>query len=79
MAVSHGRKVAKMSKYKSQEKYKKDPTKVRQYLFRCYCSTEKDIIEAMESIDNKSSYIKALIKSDLEGNKTFFEKFQKNA
>lgn len=38
---------------------------VKQYKFNCVKTTEKDIIEKMESVENKSGYIKGLIRKDI--------------
>lgn len=45
------------------QKYKK------QYLLPCFTTTEQDIIDKMESVPNKSGYIKRLIRADIEKNK----------
>lgn len=38
---------------------------VKQYKFNCVKNTEKDIIDKMESVENKSGYIKRLIRKDI--------------
>lgn len=38
---------------------------VKQYKFICVKTTEQEIIAKMESVDNKSGYVKSLIKKDI--------------
>ncbi len=45
------------------EKYKK------QYSLPCFTTTEQDIIDKLESVKNKSGYIKQLIRADIANNK----------
>ncbi len=45
------------------EKYRK------QFKLDCIITTEKDIIEKLESVPNKAGYIKALIRADIEVHK----------
>lgn len=45
------------------EKYRK------QFKLDCIITTEKDIIEKLESVPNKAGYIKALIRADIEAHK----------
>ena len=47
-----------------QQKYDKENTKV--YGIKVVKTTEKDIYEKLESIPNKSGYIKELIRKDLQ-------------
>lgn len=44
-------------------KYKK------QYKLDCFTSTERDIIEKLESVPNRAGYIKSLIRADIAVNK----------
>nr|DAG01599.1 MAG TPA: hypothetical protein [Myoviridae sp. ctKkB1] len=44
-------------------KYKK------QYLLPCFTTTEQDIIDKLESVPNKSGYIKRLIRADIAADK----------
>ena len=48
----------------SQEKYKKNNIKV--YGISCYKTTDKDILEKLESVPSKSGYIKSLIRKDMK-------------
>lgn len=45
------------------EKYRK------QFKLDCIITTEKDIIEKLESVPNKAGYIKSLIRADIEAHK----------
>ena len=45
------------------ERYKK------QYSLPCFTTTEQDIIDKLESVPNKSGYIKALIRADIAAHK----------
>lgn len=45
-------------------KYNKEKTKT--YLLRLNKETDKDIIELLEDTDNKTGYIKSLIREDIE-------------
>lgn len=49
---------------KSDSKYKKSHT--TGFAFRFNNEYDKDIIEKLQSTDNKSGYIKALIRADIE-------------
>jgi hypothetical protein len=42
----------------------------QQYPFDCMISTEQDIIQRLESVPNRSGYIKALIRKDIKDNDT---------
>ena len=44
-------------------KYKK------QYCIPCFTTTEQDIIEKLESVQNKAGYIKQLIRADIAAHK----------
>ena len=44
-------------------KYKK------QYSLPCFTSTEQDIIDKLESVQNKAGYIKQLIRADIAAQK----------
>ena len=50
-----------------QERYAKKYKKT--YLLPCFTTTEQDIIDKLESVPNKSGYIKALIRADIAKNK----------
>ncbi|MCL1924305.1 MAG: hypothetical protein FWF50_01825 [Defluviitaleaceae bacterium] len=53
--------------YKSNIKYQKESTiSVNLRLFK---NTEQDIIEKLNSVENKNGYIKTLIRADIEGDK----------
>jgi len=53
----------KRTGYKSNNKYNKENTRL--YNFRVVTNTEQDIIQRLESVANKSGYIKALIRADI--------------
>ena len=57
------REYAKRTGYEAQNKYLKEKSK--RYVFRAMIATESDIIEKLDSIDNKSGYIKGLIREDI--------------
>jgi len=61
------REYAKKTGYAAQEKYKKENSK--QYIVRVMLTTELDIAEKLESVDNKAGYIKRLIREDIEREK----------
>ena len=46
-----------------QDRYAKKYKKT--YLLPCFTTTEQDIIDKLESVPNKSGYIKALIRADI--------------
>jgi|GEM_PF-2254739 len=48
-----------------QQRYAKDKTKVRQYRLECYTSTEGDIIDRLDEVENRAGYIKRLIRADI--------------
>jgi len=50
-----------------QDRYAKKYKKT--YLLPCFTTTEQDIIDKLESVPNKSGYIKALIRADIAKNK----------
>lgn len=54
-------------KKKPQERYAEKYRK--QFKLDCIITTEKDIIEKLESVPNKAGYIKALIRADIEAHK----------
>lgn len=57
------REYAKRTNYEAQKKYKeKNTTRTTITLFY---NTESDIIEKLESVENKSGYIKNLIRQDI--------------
>ncbi|MDR2043507.1 MAG: hypothetical protein LBQ15_03915 [Clostridium sp.] len=49
--------------YRANSKYNKEKTKV--YAIRAVLATEQDIIRQLESVENKSGYIKRLIREDI--------------
>lgn len=54
---------AKRSGYSANRRYDKENTKV--VPIRLVINTEQDIIQRLESVDNKSGYIKRLIREDI--------------
>ena len=50
-----------------QERYEKK--NVVRITFKVRKTTEPDILEKLESVENKSGYIKSLIRADIEKNK----------
>jgi len=50
-------------KYAAQKRYAAKYKK--QIKFDCFTSTEQDIIDKLESVPNKSGYIKQLIRDDI--------------
>jgi hypothetical protein len=53
----------KRTGYAANKRYNKENTKV--YAVRLVINTEQDIINQLESVDNKSGYIKSLIRADI--------------
>ena len=51
-----------MGKYESQDRYDKENT--IQYRLKLNKKTDADIIEKLDSVDNKQGYIKQLIRED---------------
>lgn len=51
------------TKYAAQMKYGKEKT--RRYTLSVMVNTESDIIEKLDSVDNKNGYIKRLIREDI--------------
>lgn len=51
---------------KAREKYHKEKTK--SIAIRLMISTESDIIEKLDSVENKAGYIKKLIREDINKN-----------
>jgi len=60
------REYSKRTGYAAQNKYSKEKTK--RYTFAAMENTEKDIIKKLESVENKSGYIKKLIRDDISKN-----------
>lgn len=54
-------------KYESQERYAQKNKK--KYTFAFMKSTEADLIEKLESVENKAGYIKSLIRADIKKSK----------
>lgn len=61
------REYAKRTRYAAQRKYDKENTK--SYTFRFMKTTESDLIEKLDSQENKSGYIKSLIRADISEDK----------
>jgi hypothetical protein len=57
---------AKRSGYSANKKYNKEKTKI--IPMRLMINTEQDIIRRLESVGNKSGYIKRLIREDITRN-----------
>ena len=62
------REYAKKTGYSAQTTYMKNNTKA--YYLRFTKSTDSDIIEKLESVDNRLGYIKSLIRKDIKENPT---------
>ncbi|MEE0872000.1 MAG: hypothetical protein UIH27_00840 [Ruminococcus sp.] len=60
------REYAKKTHYRATTKSEKENT--RRYVVKAAYSTDADIIEWLESIDNKMGYIKQLIRDDIQRN-----------
>ncbi len=60
------REYEKRTGYAAQRKYDKENTK--SFTFRFVKKTESDLIEKLESVENKSGYIKQLIRDDISKN-----------
>lgn len=54
----------KKTKHAAQSKYDKENTK--RYVIKVMLRTESDIIQKLETITNKSGYIKNLIRQDIQ-------------
>lgn len=61
----------KRTNYAAQNKYIKEKTKI--IPIRVMFNTDEDIISRLDSLNNKTGYIKELIRNDT----TIFEKYQK--
>lgn len=46
-----------------------DRENTRMFCLKLNRKTDKDVIEALEAVDNKQGYIKALIRADIERSK----------
>ncbi len=57
------REYSQRTNYAAQAKYHKEKTK--HYTFAAMVNTESDIIEKLDSVSNKSGYIKKLIREDI--------------
>ncbi|GHU42108.1 hypothetical protein FACS1894111_05470 [Clostridia bacterium] len=53
----------KRTGYSANKKYNKEKTKV--FPIRLVANTEQDIIQQLDSVENKSGYVKALIREDI--------------
>lgn len=60
------REYAKRTGYAANNKYEKE--NIKRYVIKVVVNTEQDIIERLESQDNKMGYIKKLIREDIEKN-----------
>lgn len=56
--------VTDMGKYEAQERYDKENTV--QYRLKLNKNKDADIIEKLNSLENKQGYIKALIRADIK-------------
>lgn len=54
----------KKTGYSAQNKYGKEKT--RRYTISAMINTEQDIIQKLDSVENKNGYIKALIREDIK-------------
>lgn len=54
------------SKLLTNDRWNRQNTK--QYGFRCMYKTDQDIIDKLDSLDNKNKYIKDLIRQDIQRN-----------
>lgn len=61
------REYSKRTGYASSTKYEKD--NVKRYVVKVVVNTEQDIIDRLESQENKMGYIKRLIREDIQKNK----------
>lgn len=59
-------------KYGPQKKFREKYSK--QYNLVCFSNTEQDIIDRLESVPNRSGYIKQLIRKDMKRNPEKLEK-----
>ena len=57
----------KKTGYAAQTKYSKEKTK--RYTISAMTNTEQDIIQKLDSVENKNGYIKALIRADISRSK----------
>ena len=57
------REYSQRTNYAAQTKYHREKTK--HYAFAAMVNTESDIIEKLDSVSNKSGYIKKLIREDI--------------
>lgn len=58
-----------IGKEKMTAKERYDKAKTKMYAIKVIKTTESDIINKLESVSNKSGYIKSLIRKDIEENK----------
>jgi GH18 family chitinase len=56
----------KKTNYAAQKKYKKE--KSRRVSLDFFYNTEQDLLDKLASVDNKSGYIKELIRQDMQNN-----------
>lgn len=57
------REYEKRTGYAAQSKYNKEKT--RRYTISAMMNTEQDIIQKLDSVENKNGYIKKLIRADI--------------
>ena len=72
MKQEHGKttvkkKYEKKTGYAAQLKYGREKT--RRYTISAMTNTEQDIIQKLDSVENKNGYIKALIRADIAKSK----------
>lgn len=60
------REYEKRTRYAAQRKFDRENTK--SFTFRFMKKTESDLIEKLESVENKAGYIKKLIRDDISKN-----------
>lgn len=59
-------------KYAPQKRFREKYSK--QYNLVCFSNTEQDIIDRLEAADNRSGYIKELIREDIKNHPERFNK-----
>ena len=61
------KKYEKKTSYAAQLKYGREKT--RRYTISAMTNTEQDVIQKLDSVENKNGYIKALIRADIAKSK----------
>lgn len=64
ISIAHDIYYEKRTWYAAQAKYDKEKT--RRYVVKVMQTTEQDIIKKLDSVPNKSGYIKSLIRADIK-------------